>query len=153
MQSLKIKQEDAPAIVTSNRRGYQLSASDCDKPFNFIVGHLRERGNTYNDLPQLPISLQKVWKAPQRTPTLPLQSVQENIHGRTHQTARRYASEDGQGSALSATASRRQQHPKHGKNHRSSPRHKLRPVSAGGREVRASIERASQECSRARRSM
>ncbi len=52
MQSLKIKQEEAPPVACNNRRGHQLSAIDCDKPFNLIVGQLRERSNAYNDLPR-----------------------------------------------------------------------------------------------------
>lgn len=76
MRLLKIKQVKAPQVVTSNLRGHQLSVIDHDKPFNFIVGQLRERSNTYNDLSQLPNSLQEVWKTPQRIATLSLQSMQ-----------------------------------------------------------------------------
>jgi hypothetical protein len=62
MRLLKFRQEEAPMVASNNHRGHQLSVIDHDKPFNFIVGQLRERGKTYNDLSQLPISLQEVWK-------------------------------------------------------------------------------------------
>ncbi|MEA2172906.1 MAG: hypothetical protein QOD00_498 [Blastocatellia bacterium] len=70
MRLLKIKQEKAPQVAINNLRGHQLSVIDHDKPFIFIVGQLRERGKTYNDLSQLPISLQEARQTPQRTPTL-----------------------------------------------------------------------------------
>jgi len=107
MQSLKIKQEEASQVATNNLRGHQLSAIDCDKPFNLIVGQLPERGNTYNDLSQLPNSLQEVWKTPQRTPTLSLQYLPANIHRRTYKAARRHAFALRQSVARSTTVSRR----------------------------------------------
>lgn len=137
MRLLKIKQEKAPMVVTSNHQGHQLSVIDHDKPFNFIVGQLRERSKTYNDLPQLPISLQTIRKTPQRVATLSLQSMPQDLHRRTHQTARRDASAFREGSALPATFNRRLFDSHHRANHRD--RQNGYPVSArlSWRAVRA----------------
>lgn len=107
IQSLKIKQEEAPPVVEATDEAINLAQVTAISRFNLIVGHLPERGNAYNDLSQLPISLQKVWKTPQRITAFSLQSVQANVHRRTHKTARRDASAFREGIASSTAISGR----------------------------------------------
>lgn len=91
MQPLKIKQVNAPPIAETTGEAVNLAQLTAISRYTLIVGQLRERRNTYNDLPQLPKSLQKVWKASKRIATIPVQSMQTNIRRRTRQAARRNA--------------------------------------------------------------
>jgi hypothetical protein len=72
MRTLKIKQVKAPPVARTTGEATNLARLTAISRYNFIVGQLRERGKTYNDLSQLPISLQEIRKTPQRTSTLSL---------------------------------------------------------------------------------